>query len=125
MAWVQRDAAGNIIAFFANHQQDEVSGLDEIEATAPELLAFLNPPAPQMVRPEDLMAQFTLDDAVRIRSAVNSNDQFWFLWSQLAAQKDPMDATSGRFVAGWAALKTVLGDARMAAVADALGVTIS
>jgi hypothetical protein len=80
--------------------------------------------APKTVLPQDLMAQFTADDASAIRAAVDANASFWLLWSAMAAQKDPMTVTNDRFLQGWGALTFVLGPARMAAIAASLGVTI-
>lgn len=93
----------------------------EIEAVDTDALLT----APQSVLPQDLMAQFTADDAAKIQAAVAGNAQFWLLWSAMQAQKDPMVVTNARFVSGWNALVQVLGQARMTAIATALGVTIS
>lgn len=81
-------------------------------------------PLPQSVLSQDIMAQFTAADATLIQAAVNSNVQFWLLWSAFQAQSDPMIVTNARFQTGWAALITVLGSARMAAIATALGITV-
>lgn len=82
------------------------------------------PPAPPSVLPQDLMAQFTADDATKIRAAVDTSAQFWLLWSAMQAQKDPMLVTNARFLAGWSALIQVIGADRMQAIATALGVTV-
>lgn len=82
------------------------------------------PIEPQTVAPQDLMAQFTADDAAKIRAAVDGNAQFWLLWSAMQAQKDPMEVSNARFLAGWAALVQVLGTPRMADIATALKVTV-
>lgn len=82
---------------------------------APEPAAFLS---------QDLMAQFTADDAAKIKAAVETNPQFWLLWSAMQAQKDPMQISNARFLAGWSALVFVLGASRMSAIAGALGVSI-
>ena|ERR1700694_5548789 len=82
-------------------------------------------PAPQTVFSQDLMAQFTVDDAAKIQAAISGNVQFWLLWSAMQAQKDPMIVTNARFKAGWAALVQVLGAPRMTAIATALGVAIT
>lgn len=79
---------------------------------------------PQSIRSQDLMAQFTADDAARIKAAVNANVTFWLLWSALQAQSDSMQVTNPRFLQGWAALIDVLGQDRMAEIASDLGVTI-
>jgi hypothetical protein len=81
-------------------------------------------PAPQSVLSQDLMAQFTADDATKIKAAVESNIQFWVLWFAMQAQKDQMIVTSARFLAGWAALTQVLGKDRMAQIATALNITV-
>lgn len=76
------------------------------------------------ILPQDLMAQFTADDATKIQAAIAGNVQFWLLWQSMTAQKDPMIVTNARFLAGWNGLITVLGADRMAAIAAALNVTI-
>jgi hypothetical protein len=86
---------------------------------------YVTPPAPPaQILSQDLMAQFTAADAALIQAAVSGNVQFWLLWSSMQAQKDPMIVTNARFLAGWAALISVLGATRMTAIALALGVTI-
>lgn len=84
------------------------------------------PPAalPQSILPQDLMAQFTADDAAKIQVAIAANPTFWLLWSAMQAQRDPMFVTNDRFLQGWSSLITVLGQARMDAIANALGVTV-
>jgi hypothetical protein len=82
------------------------------------------PPPPQMVLPQDLMAQFTVTDFTAIRAAISVNDQLGLMWSQMQAQRDPMRVTNKRFLAGWNALVQILGQPRMTAIAAALGVTI-
>lgn len=84
----------------------------------------LRPPPPQSMFSQDLMAQFTADDAAKIQTAVATNPQFWLLWSSLQAQKDPMEVGNARFLTGWAALVQVLGQPRMDAIAQALGVKV-
>jgi hypothetical protein len=122
MPWVQRDATGAICGCFANRQPEYA---DEFLAdTDTAMIAFLNPPVPQTVLSQDLMAQFTADDAAKIRTAVEGNAQFWLLWSAMQAQKDPMQVTNDRFLTGWSALVQVLGQPRMDAIAVALGVTV-
>lgn len=82
-------------------------------------------PLPQNVVPQDLIAQFTTDDASKIQSAIASNVSFWGLWQALTAQgATPMLTTNARFKSGWSALVSVLGQERMSAIAAALGVTI-
>jgi hypothetical protein len=93
----------------------------EIEAVDTDALLE----TPQSILSQDLMAQFTAADATAIQAAVTGNVQFWLLWSAMQAQKDPMIVTSARFLAGWDALVQVLGQARMDAIAAALGVTVS
>jgi hypothetical protein len=85
---------------------------------------YVPPVQPQTVLSQDLMAQFTAADAVAIQTAIAGSQPFWLLWYQLQAQKDPMVVTNARFLAGWNALIQVLGQARMTAIATALGVTI-
>jgi hypothetical protein len=83
------------------------------------------PYTPQTVLSQDLMAQFTAADATAIQAAISGNVQFWLLWQALTTQKDPMIVTNARFLAGWNALVQVLGQARMDAIAAALGVTVA
>lgn len=79
-------------------------------------------PAPvTRILSQDLMAQFTAEDAAKIQTVVASNPQFWLLWSALQAQSEPMATTSQRFVAGWSTLVTVLGQVRMNQIAVSLG----
>lgn len=92
----------------------------EIEAVDTDALL-----APRTVLAQDLMAQFTADDAAKIQTAISGNVSFWLLWSAMQVQKDPMVIANARFQAGWAALVQVLGQPRMAAIAAALGVTIA
>jgi hypothetical protein len=92
--------------------------------TPPPAPPLTLPAQPQTILSQDLMAQFTTDDAIKIQAAVNGNIQFWLLWSAMQAQSDPMVVTNARFLQGWSALKQVLGDGRMAAIAKALSVTI-
>jgi hypothetical protein len=82
-------------------------------------------PLPQSVLSQDLMAQFSVADYTAIMTAVSANPALGLLWASLQAQRDPMIVTNARFQAGWSALITVLGAARMSAIATALGVTIS
>lgn len=74
------------------------------------------------VLPQDLMAQFTVDDASKIQAAIAANVSFWLLWSAMQAQKDAMRSDNPRFVQGWGALEQVLGLDRMNAIAKALGI---
>ncbi len=123
MVWVSYAADGTTITgVYATEQSFPVS---EIAANDPTVVAFLNPPKPQTVLPQDLMAQFTAADAAAIQTAIAGNVQFWLLWQAMAAQKDPMVVTNARFLAGWSALITVLGASRMTAIATALGVTVA
>lgn len=81
---------------------------------------------PQQVLSQDLVAQLTTDDAGKIQAAISApgNTQLWLLWQSLTAQRDPMLVNNARFKAGWSALIDVLGQARMDAIAVALGVSI-
>jgi len=88
------------------------------------LTAALIVPPPQSVLSQDLIAQFTDDDAARIQVAVAGNVQLWLIWSAMLAQRDPMVVQNARFQAGWAALVQVLGQPRMSTIATALGLTI-
>jgi hypothetical protein len=58
------------------------------------LLAAAIIPEPQSVLSQDLIAQFTADDAAKIQAAISGNMQFWLLWSAMQAQKDPMLVTN-------------------------------
>lgn len=87
---------------------------------------YAAPPAPpDSILSQDLMAQFTADDAAKIKAAVEANPQFWLLWSAMQTQKDPMLVSNDRFLAGWSALVTVLGTDRMATIAAALSVAVA
>lgn len=86
---------------------------------------YVPPAQPRTILSQDLMVQFTVDDATRIQAAISGNSQFWLLWSAMQAQRDPMIVTRDRFRAGWAALSEVLGPARMAKIATAFDVTIT
>ncbi|MBR0756601.1 hypothetical protein JQ604_30865 [Bradyrhizobium jicamae] len=88
----------------------------EIEAVDTQTLAG----AEQTVSSQDLMAQFTPDDATRIQAAIASNASLWLLWQSLTAQRDPMLVAGARFQQGWQALVAVLGADRAAKIAAAL-----
>lgn len=83
------------------------------------------PPPPARILSQDLMAQFTADDAAKIQAVVASSPQLWLLWSALQAQSEPMATTSRRFVAGWSALVMALGQVRMNQIAASLGINSS
>jgi hypothetical protein len=76
----------------------------------------------QSVLPQDLMAQFTADDAAKIQTSIASNAQFWLLWQALTAQRDPMEVQNARFQQGWQALVEILGRSRTNAIAAALSI---
>jgi hypothetical protein len=92
----------------------------EIEAVDTDALLA----ARQQVLPQDLMAQFSADDAAKIQAAIAGSIPLWLLWSAMIAQRDPMLTGNTRFKAGWSALVTVLGQDRMNAIAASLGVTV-
>jgi len=50
------------------------------------LTAALIVPPPQSVLSQDLIAQFTDDDAAKIQVAVAGNVQLWLIWSAMLAQ---------------------------------------
>lgn len=77
--------------------------------------------------PQDLFAQFTPADMVKITAAVagDTTGQVQLLWYSLTAQKDRMVVGNARVKAGWAILVSVLGADRMNAIASALGVTVT
>ena len=83
------------------------------------------PAFPQTVASQDLIAQFTVADYSAITTPITANPSFGLLWSALQAQGGPMIVTNARFLAGWSALVTVLGQARMTAIASALNVTVT
>jgi hypothetical protein len=58
------------------------------------LMAALIVPPPQSVLSQDLIAQFTDDDAAKIQVAVAGNVQLWLIWSAMLAQRDPMVASN-------------------------------
>jgi hypothetical protein len=124
------DLSGNAIAMVL--RSDGVFVLTDPSATDADAVQYqswlssgntLGPAAsrPARVTSQDLMAQFTSSDASAIQAAVAGNVQFWLLWSSMQAQKDPMLITNARFLSGWNALVTVLGQARMNAIATSLG----
>lgn len=115
--WVSRDAAKKVNGLFAVLQPGYAE--EQLSETDPEVIAYMTKPV--TVLPQDLMAQFTADDATKIQTAVAGNAQLWLLWSAMQAQKNPMIVTNARFVAGWSALVTVLGQTRMNVIATALG----
>ncbi|MBR1206608.1 MULTISPECIES: hypothetical protein [unclassified Bradyrhizobium] len=78
---------------------------------------------PATVLPQDLMAQFTAADAAKIQAAIAGNVSFWLLWQAFTTQRDPMVVSNDRFKQGWAGLVSILGQARMNAIASALGVS--
>jgi hypothetical protein len=80
---------------------------------------------PQTILSQDLMALFAPDDLTKIKAAIDANIQFWGLWSAMQAQKDPMLVTNARFLAGWNALVTVLGEPRMDEISVTLNVRIN
>lgn len=121
--WVSRNQSGAITGAFANPQPGLAT--EELVDDNQELVAFLNPPKPQLVLPQDLIAQFTVDDATKIQTAVAANISFWLLWQAMTAQRDPMSVSNDRFRQGWTALTSVLGADRMTAIATALQITIS
>lgn len=104
-----------------------ITWLDTVQTQPTEaaVAAYVAPPSPSQVLSQDIMAQFTAADATLIQTAVNSNVQFWLLWSAFQTQSDPMIVTNARFLAGWSALTQVLGAPRMAAIATALGITVA
>jgi hypothetical protein len=81
------------------------------------------PSPPAQILSQDMMAQFTIDDITKIKAAVDASMPFYLLWTSLQAQKDPMQITNARFLTGWSALVSVLGQARMNEIATALGAT--
>jgi hypothetical protein len=112
--------AGPVIGFW--HRDDVAQPTQaEIEAVDTDALVA----AQATVLPQDLMAQLTADDVIKIQTAISGDVQFWLLWSAMLAQKDPMSVVSARFRQGWAALVQVLGQPRMTAISAALGITIS
>ncbi|BAR61960.1 hypothetical protein NK6_8814 [Bradyrhizobium diazoefficiens] len=108
---------------------DDISGLEWQDATqsAPtsdEILTALTA-LPKLVLPQDLMAQFTTDDAAKIQTFIAGNTQAWLLWMSFTTQKDAMLTTNDRFKAGWSALVTILGAERTNEIASALGITVT
>lgn len=100
---------------------------DIVQPTQSQILAVNTDAlsAPQSILPQDLMAQFTPDDATKIQAAIAGNVSFWLLWQSFTTQRDPMLITNARFLAGWSALVQILGQARMSAIATALGVSVA
>ena len=112
-------------AIAAGYAATDVHASVVTDAQFQALLAATVVPPPVTVLPQDLMAQFTADDATLIQAAVTNNVQFWLLWSAMSAQRDPMDTANARFLAGWDALVQVLGQPRMDAIAVALNITVA
>ncbi len=81
-------------------------------------------PQPRTVSAQELMAQFTSDDAAKIQAAIGGDVSMWLLWYSMTAQKDPMVVTNDRFQQGWSALVQVLGQERMGSIASALDITV-
>lgn len=90
---------------------------------APEVIAFLNPPAPvPSFLARDLFGLLTIEDFTAIKAATANSDGLGLLWASLQAQGDaPIVTDKPRFLQGWAGLKAALGDARSAEIAAALG----
>jgi hypothetical protein len=76
------------------------------------------------VLPQELMKLLTVDDVIKIQSAIASSPQLWLLWYSMMAQKDPMFFGNERFQAGWVALGQVLGADRIAQIAVRLGINL-
>lgn len=121
LIWASHGSDGAISGLYSAEQSFPTT---QLPTDDPSVVAFLNPPKVQTVLSQDLMAQFTVADATTIQAIVSGNVQFWLLWSSMQAQKDPMGVTNARFLAGWSALVTVLGQPRMTAIAAALNITI-
>lgn len=99
---------------------------DAQKSAALEVLASFDGLAadPETVLPQDMMALLTPDDMTKIMTAISGNAQMALLWYSMVAQRDPMLVANVRFQAGWGALMQVLGAARMAEIASALGITV-
>jgi hypothetical protein len=108
--------------FISVWNRADVTRPTQAEIEAVDIDALL---ASRTVLAQDLMSQFTVDDAAKIQAAISTSAALWLLWSAMQTQKDPMAIASDRFRAGWSALVQVLGQPRMAAIAAALGVTIA
>lgn len=119
MPYVQRTSAGAICGLYANLQPGFAE--EWLDESDPTIVSFLT--KPEVVSPQDLIAQFTDADIATIQTAIGSNSSYALLWYSMLAQGDPMVVTNTRFKAGWQALVTLLGDARMTAIADALNLT--
>lgn len=100
---------------------------EEYDMFVQEQLPDPPPPSPSKnkeVLSQDIISEFTPDDAGKIKAAVNSSNSLWLLWSAFQAQKDPMNLDNERFLRGWEALKTVVGVSRMADIAAKLNLDI-
>lgn len=82
-------------------------------------------PKRQVVTSQEIMAQFSSEDAAAIKKAIDAHPEMFLLWSAFQAQYEPMRVTNERFVQGWTALKQVVGEDRMASIADILNLDIS
>lgn len=100
---------------------------DEQIKAAEAVIAAFDPtvePLKTAVLPQDLMALFTPDDALKIKNAIDAKPSLWLLWSSLQTQSEPMEIGNARFKAGWGVLTQTLGPDRMAQIAGELGVDI-
>lgn len=71
----------------------------------------------------EFLAELTEADGVLVRAAIAGNAGFWLLWQAMTGQGDaPIRTDSDRFVAGWAGIRTVLGEPRALQIADVLGI---
>ena len=79
----------------------------------------------ESVLPQDLIAQFTTDEAGIIREAIRDRGpEVWILWQVLMAQCEPMVGTNARFLLGWNGLRQLLGAVRMNEIAATLGAEV-
>lgn len=116
------DGNGPVISVWntTKYPQPTVAQLEAVdtEAIVADLASFL---------PQDLFAQFTPADMVKITAAVaaDTSGQTALLWYSLTAQRDRMVVGNARVRQGWAILVQVLGADRMNAIAAELGVTVA
>lgn len=73
----------------------------------------------------DLIARLTPDDYAKIQTAIASSSAAGLLWANLLAQADaPISRKSDRAKAGFAALRSILGDTRVDAIDAGLAARI-
>lgn len=128
--FVSRDKGGAITGIYENAQPGyaEESLPDDSPTVASYFEAAKQRVGPvASLLPQELMAQFTPDDMVKIMDAVSrdTTGRMALLWYSMVAQRDPMDLKAARVKSGWAALIKVLDQPRVDEIAAGLGIKIN